>query len=181
MAWSTPLTAVSNSTLTAAQWNASVRDNLLQTVPALASAAGQVPVGTGTNAIAMRTPTGAGVVTTEGTASTTFTALTTAGPAVTVNTGTKAIVIVSSGLTQSLAGGFCNASFAISGATSLAASANNSVVGYRPQATSTQQQSSVTSMPVLTPGSNTFTMQYNAGAGGGTASFFQRQITVFPL
>jgi hypothetical protein len=181
VAWSTPLTAVSNATFTAAQFNSSVRDNLLETFPAKATAGGQIAVSTAANAIAVRVPSTSTVVTSEGTASTTYTALTTPGPAVTVTTGTAAIVAISTGMTQSLAGGFCNCSYAISGSTTLAASSNNSVVGYRPQATSTQQQQAVVSMPSLTSGSNTFTMQYNAGSGGGTATFFQRALVVIPL
>jgi len=39
MAWFTPLAGVSTATLTAAQWNASVRDNLLETAPAKATSA----------------------------------------------------------------------------------------------------------------------------------------------
>ena len=34
MAWTAPMTAVSGSVLTAAQWNTNVRDNLLETAPA---------------------------------------------------------------------------------------------------------------------------------------------------
>ena len=54
MAWTTPLTAVSNTALTAAQWNASVRDNLLMTAPALATTTGRHFVSTGANTIAER-------------------------------------------------------------------------------------------------------------------------------
>lgn len=181
MAWTTPLTAVSNATLTAAQWNASVRDDLLETAPAKATAGGQIFVSTASNAIAARVPSQNNVVTSEGTASTTFTALATAGPAVTVTTGTQAIIHMSSGMTQSLAGGFCNASYAISGSTTLAASSNNSVVSYRPQSTNTQTTQGVSALLTLTGGSNTFTMQYNAGGSGGTATFFQRALVVIPL
>lgn len=51
MAWTTPLTAVSGSILTAAQWNASVRDNLNETAPAKATTADRMFVTTGPNAL----------------------------------------------------------------------------------------------------------------------------------
>lgn len=183
MAWTTPLTAVSNAALTAAQWNASVRDDLAETAPAKATAAGQIFVSTAANAIAARVPTHSTVATTELTASTTYIALTTAGPAVTVTTGTQAVVFLSTGMTQSLGGGFCNCSFAVSGATTIAAGAQNAgIVSYRPSATGTQTTQGVTWLQTgLTGGSNTFTMLYNAGAGGGNASFFQRELVVIPL
>ena len=54
MAWSAPMTAVSGSVLTAAQFNTYVRDNLNETAPAKATAAGQIFVSTAANAIAAR-------------------------------------------------------------------------------------------------------------------------------
>lgn len=52
MAWSTPITAVSGTILTAAQWNTHVRDNLLETMPAKATTADRMFVTTGPNSIA---------------------------------------------------------------------------------------------------------------------------------
>src|SRR4249919_3869016 len=94
MAWSTPLTAVANATLTAAQWNASVRDNLLATAVALATTAGSHFAVTATNTLAERLTQTNTVATSETTASTSYTALATAGPAITATTGVLAIVAV---------------------------------------------------------------------------------------
>src|SRR5215217_4239281 len=92
MAWSTPLTAVDGAILTFGQWNASVRDNLLETAPAKATATGTYFVGTGTNSIAQRTITEANQVNSTTTTSTTYVNLDAGTPAVTVVTGTKAMV-----------------------------------------------------------------------------------------
>ena len=54
MVWSTPLTAVANTPLTAAQWNASVRDNFNETAPAKATVGGRIFASTGPNTIAER-------------------------------------------------------------------------------------------------------------------------------
>lgn len=51
MAWSAPITAVTNATLSAAQWNASVRDNLNETAPAKATVANRVIVTNGANTV----------------------------------------------------------------------------------------------------------------------------------
>jgi len=178
--WSTPLTGVSNATLTAAQWNASVRDNLLETAPAKATAAGRIFVTTGANAIAERVPTSVGVGATEGTASTTYTDLTTVGPTVTVTTGTSALVAITSGMAQSAVGGYCNASVAVSGASTIAPGTN--VLNFRSGAANQQLVAShFSQMTGLTPGSNTFKMQYNAGSASGTATFFNRNLLVIPL
>lgn len=182
MAWTTPLTAVANATLTAAQWNASVRDNLLESAPAKATTAGQIFVSTAANAIAARVPTAATVMTSETTASTTYTALATPGPAVTVTTGTQALVIISSLEANNAVGGFANASYAVSGSTTIAAGTGPSVLNYKGQTATGQDIKSLAVLQgSLTGGSNTFTMQYNAGAGGGTATFLNRHIIVFPL
>src|SRR3954463_9664656 len=93
MTWSAPMTAVAGAPFSAAQFNTYVRDNLNETAPAKATAGGQLFVSTGPNAIAARTPTAATVVTSQTTASTSYTNLATAGPAVTVTTGTQAIAL----------------------------------------------------------------------------------------
>ncbi len=57
IAWTAPRTWVANDILTAAQLNAHVRDNLLETAVAKATAAGEVPYATAANALAMLSPT----------------------------------------------------------------------------------------------------------------------------
>src|ERR1700755_2312031 len=103
MAWSAPLTAVANTAFTAAQFNASVRDDLLETAPAKATANGQMFVATAANSIAARLPQASFVTVSESTASTTYAALTTAGPAVTITCSLFVIVGVSAKLTHNTA------------------------------------------------------------------------------
>lgn len=105
MAWSTPLTAVANASLTAAQWNASVRDNLLETAPAKATTATGYFVATGTNAIAQRVPLSSAIATDQSTTSTGgYANLTTSGPAVTVTTGVAALVCFGAWMTNDTGG-----------------------------------------------------------------------------
>src|SRR5687767_560975 len=122
MVWSPPLTAVAGSVLTAAEWNTSVRDNLNETFPALATRDGTIAVGTGVNSIAERFPDSASVNTSQTTTSTTFTDLTTVGPSVTSTTGARAMVSIRTLAQNNTAGQTSQASYEISGATSTGAS-----------------------------------------------------------
>jgi hypothetical protein len=178
MAWSTPLTAVSNATLTAAQWNASVRDNLLETAAAKATTAGRIFVATGSNALAERAISGATVDTVESTAITTYTNLATSGPQVTVTTGTQALVWINSRSLNTTGGSPALASFEVSGATTIAASDNRACY-VDLAASEIVRTCTVTLQTGLTPGSNTFKMVYRAG--GGSASFAYRHIVVMAL
>ena len=181
MAWSTPLTAVANSALTAAQWNASVRDNLNETAPAKASGANQLIVSTGVNSVAARAPTQASVVTgVETTTSTTYVnTLTTPGPAVTVTTGTKAIVMIAAICRCGTAAIAAHASYAVSGATTVAAD-DQYGCSFMGGSANSSSRVGVASMQTITAGSNTFTMFYKSG-GAATAGFDARSIVVIPL
>lgn len=178
MAWTTPLTAVANAALTAAQWNASVRDNLNETAPAKATAAGQLFVSTGVNAIAARVPSSNRVATLETTASLTFVALTTAGPIVTVTTGTTALVFLTAQMSNAGASNSCAMSYDVSGATTISAS-NAEAVRHRGGGTVDDMRATAISTPTLTSGSNTFTAKYAVNAG--TGSFSERLMVVLPL
>ena len=115
------------------------------------------------------------VLTSQTTTSTSYTDLATAGPAVTVTTGTSALVIITAYL-QNSGGNLTYASFAVSGATTSAATDDrliaqttaNGMVCSRPQ-----------KITGLTAGSNTFTMKYRVAAGTGTYAY--RDIVVIPL
>lgn len=179
MAWTVPLTAVSNATLTAAQWNATVRDNLLETGPAKATASGRFFATTGSNSIAERIPSGGTVSAGETTASTSYTNLATSGPALTLATSTAALVAIGAHVTNDTVGANAFASYAVSGATSVSA-VDNWAVGHATSgggrvvsASRVQFQSS------LTAGNNTFTMQYRVA--GGTGTFSNRHIAVIPF
>jgi hypothetical protein len=180
MAWTTPLTAVSNAALTAAQWNASVRDNLAETAPSKATTAGRFFAVSGANTIAERVPsvgTNTGTDTTTGTAYGALSGST--GPAVTVTTGPNALVAISTFATNDTTGANAYASMVISGATTLAAS-DAWATGQTVSGTNRQIAASrVQLFNALTAGSNTFTMQYRVS--GNTGSFSNRTITVIPF
>lgn len=176
---------MANTALTAAQWNASVRDNLLVTAPALATAASQVWVSTGANAGAIRTPTITNI--TAGQAFTptanTFADITggTVGPVVgPITTGTKAIVMYGAELSNST-GGAANGvmSYAVSGATTIAATLTNMVKNVSSIAGDVNRAFSI-DMPTLTAGSNTFTAKYTSTTGGAVLAA-NRTLIVFPL
>ncbi|WP_326564563.1 hypothetical protein [Micromonospora peucetia] len=180
MAWSTPLTAVSNSALTAAQWNASVRDNLLMTAPALATAAGRIFVTTGLNALAERAVGSATINTQETTTSGSYTDLATVGPTVTLTTGTNVIVILTACLFNSVAGSTAQMGFQVSGATSVAPSLNQSLIYESSASADISQMSVVVPVGGLTAGTNTFTAKYRADPSG-TATFLRRSLLVLPF
>lgn len=115
------------------------------------------------------------VATEQTTTSASFTDLATVGPEVTVTTGTKALVTISC-YSRNSGASAQNASFAVSGATTVAAS---DTVGTFGTGTTNIWQSRTYLITGLTAGSNTFTMKYNTG--GGTATFGRRHINVIDL
>ena len=175
MAWTTPLTGVANASLTAAQWNASVRDNLLTTPAALATTAGQIFVATGPNTVAARFPDfGNTVSTSQTTSNTGFVDLATVGPSLTITTGVRSLVLwgcqlwnsASSQSYMSYTGGNNSASaqFAVqnSGTGPIQASYTHFVGG-------------------ATPGSNVFTAKYAVSSGASTGTFSDRRLQVVPF
>lgn len=180
IAWTTPLTGVANAALTAAQWNASVRDNLLLTAPSLATTSGSYFAATGANVIAQRTPQVGTVLTQESSSVTTFgDNLTTIGPSVTVTSGATALVSVHSRLSNSTASTTTRAGYAISGATTIAADADRGSGFMSGIVSQLVNCSAVFLQTGLTNGSNTFKMQYKADAGTGTWS--SRTLAVLPF
>ena len=169
------MTAVAGSVLTAAQWNQNVRDNLLETAPAQASAISQYFVSDAPNSIVARVAQTAAVLTSETTTSTSFTDLTTPGPAVTVNTGTMALVVVAASTSNSGAGS-TRMAYDISGSTTLASADNR---GMGNANTDIVVAATVVLETGLTPGSNTFTAKYRVASGTGT--FLSRRIVVMPF
>lgn len=183
MAWTTPLTAAANTPLTAAQWNASVRDNLLLTPAALATTAGQLWVSTGTIAGAMRSPQSQHIsATCTATSIATYgaPATGTAGPIVVVTTGTQAITAIGALIQNSTGGAGGSVSYTISGATTLAATDAWSTQARPSGVANNFRHSSVHLQSGLTGGANTFTAVYTTPTGG-TATFAERQLLVFPL
>jgi hypothetical protein len=105
-------------------------------------------------------------------------------PSVTLTTGTRAMVIIT-GLLDPPGGeksaAIAYESFAVSGATTQAASDDRAVI--REHGTSSDtgviQASTTTVITNLNPGPNTFTLQYKSSIG--TANFSNRSISVIPL
>ncbi len=106
----------------------------------------------------------------------------TAGPTVTLTTGTKAMEIVTGSLAPS-AGGSAFLSYSVSGASTIAASDEHAVIREHGSSSDTGLvQASTTSVVTgLTAGSNTFTLQYRSSSKSDTATFSNRSITVIPL
>jgi hypothetical protein len=180
MAWSAPMTAVANSTFTAAQFNQYVRDNLNETAPAKATSAGSYFVADGVNSIAERTPNGTSVLTSETTGSTSFTDLATFGPSVTVDTGPYALVLTHCQAGNSGAGS-AYAGVDVTGDSSIAPALNRSINIIGAAGATVGAGTAVLHVGglALTPGSNTFTMKYRVSSGTGT--FADRRIIVMPL
>lgn len=118
------------------------------------------------------------------TTSTSYTSTLTSGgtnPAVTVTVGANGLALVSvkAGLANSGADGTAWVSFAVSGASTVAASDANAVNSRLTTATATQNLGFTLLLTGLTPGSTTFTMQYRTGSNTGT--FSNRHLAVVPL
>ena len=110
-----------------------------------------------------------------------WTDLATAGPAVTLTTGTKALVIITSYMKNNTSGRGAQMSFVVSGATSLAADTARSLWIVNNSSADIFLQSSACYLVTLTAGSNTFTAKYQRTGGGGTAEFGDRYITVINM
>lgn len=177
------MTAVANSVFTAAQFNQFVRDNLNETAPAKATAAGGYFVATGINAITERRGTGATDLNAGDTTSTSYTDLdapAAVGPSVTVTTGSQALVFYHCQNSNSGAGS-ARASVEVTGASSIAGADNRSIAVFGVAGVAIGAGTAVlyASGLALTPGSNTFTMKYRVSSG--TGNFDDRRLTVFPL
>ena len=121
------------------------------------------------------------VATSETTTSTTYTDLTTVGPAATVtvsSSGLKALVTISAQLSNSNNNRLCLMAFDVTGATTVAASDAQAIL-YTTSGGGTAAQMSATYLVTgLTAGSNTFTAKYRASAN--TCTFTNRNIIVTP-
>jgi len=181
MAWTAPMTAVANDVFTAAQFNTHVRDNLLETAPAKATGAASVFVSTGPNAIAERFPTAETQATSGTTTSTSYTTTLSGGTTcdAAVNTGTQAIVMIRGGLANSGASNTTFLAYDISGASTIAASDARSASIVNVGTANGNTVSGIFYQTGLTAGLNTFTLQHRVT--GGTGTYINREIVVFPL
>jgi len=124
----------------------------------------------------------ASVLTRQSTNSNTYTDLATSGPAVTLTTGTKVLVIVSSAMdTDASSNAPAAMDFAVSGATTRSATDQTAVKSPKVNAASTEQfRGSSAQIITVTAGSNTFTAKYHT-TNGETVFFTNRTITVIDL
>ena len=106
--------------------------------------------------------------------------LATAGPAVTLTTGTSALVIVNAKLGNDTNSCGAIMFFQVSGATTIAVAEERSLLFENGGANSFYPRASAAYRVTLTAGSNTFTAKY-ARIAGGTAYFATRVITVIDL
>lgn len=180
MAWTAPMTAIAGSVFTAAQFNTFVRDNLAETAPAKATTPGAYFAVSDTNQITERISDAAVDTASGTTTSTAFTDLdgpATVGPAVSVITGSRALVWVTGSCSNSGTGS-ARLAYEVTGATSIAA-ADNRGIGLASLAGGTIVAGTVHLHEDLSPGTNTFTMKYRVSASTGT--FGSRRIGVLPF
>ncbi len=193
MAWTTPKLWTNGETLTAADLNTYLRDNMLETEAAVAYTPGALIMATGANKIEERqwyiaTLETNSVESIAGTnPASTYFDLDTVGPVVTCKTGTAALIITSmqsSSDKASTAFDFnhvASAAVKVSGATSITALASNTAMHNGQGNDAVQQFSCMSYIDNLNPGTNTFTMQYRCFPNGNTASFQNRTLIVLPL
>lgn len=183
MAWTAPMTAVAGAVFQAADFNTFVRDNLNETAPAKATTPGAIFSVSAVNQITERVP-GAAIDTGSATfTSTTFAdpATGTPGPSVTVTTGVQALVGYRAYLEVPSTTARVEMSYSISGATTRAASTTRST-GYSvsDSVNGLKTRTGVVDLATsLTPGSNTFKLEYNVSSSTGTAA--DRRLWVIPL
>lgn len=176
MAWTSPRTFAANSTLTAADLNTFLRDNLNETSAAKAQNPGSIFVATGLNTIGERLADSQFISTSESTTSLSYVDLATIGPAVTVTTSVQALVFMNVNIRHST-GLAAWMSYAISGATSDPPQDNRALML---QNTLGQQLGCVILHTAITPGLNTFTAKYRVTTSGTTFAA-NRRLSVLPL
>jgi len=117
---------------------------------------------------AAATPTTAAAIvdTNQNTTSTSYTDLATAGPAVTLTTGTKVLVIIGAAIVPQTQNCEAFMSYAISGATTSAANDTRAISFYRNVSGIVYGAYSKATTVTVTAGSNTFTAKYKVGSAG---------------
>lgn len=140
---------------------------------------GLVEAGVASNTAAIQETAAAAVATAQTTASTSYTDLATAGPAVTLVTGSTALVRLSSLVNNGTTGNTCLMGVAVSGATTLAASDALAAWHYESSSANSDGMSGEILLTGLTPGSNTFTAKYRVNGDTGTWTY--RVISVTAL
>ena len=172
------MTAVDGAPFTAAQFNASVRDNLNMTAAAKATQSGSIFAGTGANSLAERIPTTDYIGTTQTTTSVSYANLATVGPEVTVTSGAKALVIIAAGMFSTTVNAESFVSCDVTGATTTPAD-DVRALRHTSSTSSAQAMMSWAFVYPMTSGSSTYRLKYHVSSG--TSSFFDRRISVVPF
>lgn len=174
------MTAVAGAIFTAAEFNTHVRDNLLETAPAKATAAGQFFVSTGLNAIAARSFESDAILTSESTSSTTYTNLATLGPQVSLQAGTRAMVFINCEIRNNTANAVSRVSVEVNSSGDIQGPDDSISIAQGGVTANNPLRAGISLMfEALNSGNNVFTMKYRAVAG--TATFSNRELIVIPL
>lgn len=186
MAWTAPMTAVALDLFTAAEYNLYVRDNFLEMAAAVNNSQDDNTGGLfsveNTNRIQQRFPN-ASVVTAEHNIpvwQTSYRDIQSAGPFVTVTTGTRALVCFSAEMKNANNDAQSSASFEVSGASQVPASDDWRITHDGVDSQKWSRQGAWKLFTTLTPGKNTFRMKYRTG-NIGPNYFRRREIVVIPL
>lgn len=178
MTWTAPMTAVSGTVFTAAQWNTHVRDNLNACAPGVATTAGRWITSTGWHALAEREPLVQYFSVSETTDSTSFTDLDTVGPTIETVTSAKAFVSMGARIGNNTAGLGGKVGCAVSGASDLAEADGNAFCVESGNANDNFKGVWCTLFDDgMVAGLNQFQLKYRA-VGGGIATFSDRCLVV---
>lgn len=187
MAWTAPLTASTNATLTAAQYNTHCRDNFL--MMEAAKATGTINAQetfclmmcdtAAANSVVERAWAHSTVEASETVTATSYTDGETFGPSITVTTSTEALVFFGATIQNDTVNVSASTSVAVSGASTVAASDSIRLDLDGITAANAMRRSGHHHFTGLTAGANTFTMQYKVAANTGT--FTNRHLAVWAL
>lgn len=150
----------------------------------VATAAKMNEISSALNDLDRRTaPVGAVVATSQTTTSTSYTDLATVGPAVTATVGAtgKALVSMHAAIANATSALASCMGFALSGATTLAASDPTCIGFTAPVANGGIRCGTIIMLTGLTAGSTTATAKYRMDPGVGPAQFVDRRIAMTPL
>lgn len=174
------MTAIANATFSDVQFNRYIRDNLLETAPAKATAAGQHFASVDVNSIEARAIQTAFISTSQTTTSTSWADLATVGPQISnIWCGQNALVWINCEVSHATADTEANVGFSYSGATSGDPQNWNRIIHDGVNAGKSWRHSMQWHLTDLNPGYHTFTMKYKVVSGTGT--FARRELIVLPM
>lgn len=191
MAWTTPMTFVAGRVLTAAQMNTHLRDNLLETLPARCTQAGEYFVVDERSRMIPRLAGKNTILTSETTASADWTDLATIGPSVTLTTGDSVMIYFGCNSNLGADNAIALMSVQITPATTddesttttgqtVAPDDSYAYVHQGANADQMQGTHHIMHLGSLTEGSNTFTCKYRV-IGGTACTFLRRRISVMSI